>query len=124
MLLPAKRVVLSLLALFLAFSSPQAQEKEPNRNIRFGMPAPAKAVPESREAYLIARPQYVLSYNAKTRTPNWVSWQLRNEDIGNAAQSAFEQDPALPKGVIARVATKDYSGGGFDRGHGQGLHAV
>jgi hypothetical protein len=53
---PAKRLLVPLLALFLAFSSPQAQEKEPNRNIRFGMPAPAKADPESREAYLIARP--------------------------------------------------------------------
>jgi endonuclease G len=86
-----------------------------NCNIRFGMPAPAKTDPESREAFLIARPQYVLSYNAKTRTPNWVSWQLRQEDIGNAARSAFEPDPALPKGVIARVTSKDYSGGGFVR---------
>jgi endonuclease G len=109
--------MLPVLALLLAFSSPQAQEKEQNRNIRFGMPAPAKADPDSREAFLIARPQYVLSYNAKTRTPNWVCWQLRQEDIGNTARSAFEPDPALPKGVIARVTSKDYSGGGFDRGH-------
>src|SRR5262249_3602147 len=36
------------------------------------MPTPAMTDPTSREAFLI-RPQYVLSFNAKTRTPNWVS---------------------------------------------------
>ena len=82
------------------------------------MPAPAKADPEgSREAFLIARPQYVLSYNAKTRTPNWVCWRLRKEDIGSTARGAFEPDPALPKGVIARVTSRDYANSGFDRGH-------
>jgi hypothetical protein len=59
---------------------------EPNPNIRFGMPAPAKADPEtSREAFLIARAQYTLSYNAKTRTPKCACWRLLEVDIGNAA---------------------------------------
>jgi endonuclease G len=104
-----------LLALLLA-AAPVPGE-EPNPNVRFGMPAPAKADPQSREAFLIARPQYVLSYNAKTRTPNWVSWRLQKDDIGPTARSAFAQDPDLPKGVIARVTSRDYTGGGFDRGH-------
>jgi endonuclease G, mitochondrial len=90
----------------------------PNPNVRFGMPAPAKDDPElSRNAFLISRPQYVLSYNAKTRTPNWVCWRLRKEDIGTAPRSPFEPDPALPRGVIARVTSRDYDGSGFDRGH-------
>jgi hypothetical protein len=39
---------------------------EGNRNVRFGMPAPAGKDPEKdREAFLIARPQYVLSYSKK-----------------------------------------------------------
>jgi endonuclease G len=71
----------------------------------------------SREAFLISRPQYVLSYNAKTRTPNWVSWRLRKDDIGNSPRAPFEPDPALPEGVIARVKNHDYDGSGFDRGH-------
>jgi endonuclease G len=58
-----------------------------------------------------------LSYNAKTRTPNWACWRLRKEDIGTAARSAFEPDPALPLGVIARVTAHDYDNSGFDRGH-------
>jgi endonuclease G len=93
-------------------------EKPANPNVRFGMPGPAGKDPEKdRENFLIARPQYVLSYDAKTRTPNWVCWRLRAEDIGNASRAAFEPDPALPKGIIARVNTHDYDRGGFDRGH-------
>jgi endonuclease G len=76
------RILTPLLTVLLAAVSAMAQE--PNPNIRFGMPGPAKADPESREALLISRPQYVLSYNAKTRTPNCVAWQLREDDIGLA----------------------------------------
>jgi endonuclease G, mitochondrial len=103
-------------ALLLAAAS--VASGEPNPNIRFGLPAPAK--PDSvasREAFLIPRPQYVLSYNAKTRTPNWVCWRLRESDIGNAPRSAFEPEPALPLGVIARVTAHDCDGSGFGRGH-------
>jgi endonuclease G len=91
---------------------------EGNPNVRFGMPGPAGKDPEKdRERFLISRPQYVLSYNARTRTPNWVCWRLRASDIGNAKRSPFEPDPALPKGVIARVTSHDYDAAGFDRGH-------
>src|SRR4051794_4284953 len=62
-------------------------------HVPFGMPAPAKTDTESREAFLIERPQYTLSYNAKTRTPNWVCWRLVKDDIGNAPRTAFEPDP-------------------------------
>src|SRR6478735_2877977 len=84
-----RHLILPLLALFLAASALSAEE--PNRNVRFGLPSPAKADPKQREDYLIERPQYVLSYNAKTRTPNWVSWELRKEDIGKAARRARRQ---------------------------------
>jgi endonuclease G, mitochondrial len=110
----ARRLVpllFALLALAPLFSS-----EEHNRNIRFGMPSPAKAAPEQRENYLIARPQYVLSYNAETRRPNWVSWCLRRSDIGKAERGPFEQDPLLPKG-FSRVTSHVYDGSGFDRGH-------
>jgi endonuclease G len=110
------RVPMALVAFILATASAFAQESNPN--VRFGMPAPAHADPESsREAFLISRPQYVLSYNAKTRTPNWVCWRLRRDDIGTAARAPFEPDHALPKGVIARVNSHDYDNSGFDRGH-------
>ncbi len=66
---PAKRPLLAVLTLLLAFP---VTAQEPSRNIRFGLPSPAKADPKQREDYLMQRPQYTLSYNAKTRGPNWV----------------------------------------------------
>jgi endonuclease G len=94
----------------------EGSEGGSNSNIRFGLPAPASTSPSNRSAYLIERPQYVLSYNAKTRAPNWVCWRLRNSDIGNAIRGAFEPDPLLPKG-FERVTSHMYDGSGFDRGH-------
>jgi endonuclease G len=85
-------------------------------NTRFGLPSLASAEPSRREDFLIERPQYVLAYNAKTHGPNWVSWRLRQSDIGNAARAVFEPDPALPRG-FARVTTHAFDGSGFDRGH-------
>jgi endonuclease G len=80
------------------------------------LPTPAKTDPKQREDYLIERPQYSLSYNAKTRAPNWVSWRLRQEDIGKAKRGPFAPDPLLPT-VFAKVTSHVYDGSGFDRGH-------
>jgi hypothetical protein len=83
-MLPAlKRPVAPLLALLLA-AAPLAA-REANRNVRFGLPVPAKAEPPSREAFLIARPQYVLSSDAEKRIPNWVCWGLKAGDTAVAA---------------------------------------
>jgi endonuclease G len=109
-----KRFVPPLLVLLLAAAPLGAQEA--NRNVRFGMPAPASTDPKNREAYLIERPQYVLSYNAKKLTPNWACWQLRKEDIGSAARGPFVPDPLLPKS-FPHVTSHDYNGAGLDRGH-------
>jgi endonuclease G len=111
---PALRFAISLLALLLAAAPLEAQEA--NRNVRFGLPSAAQADPRQRDDYLIERPQYVLSYHAEKRTPNWVCWQLRAQDIGSAARGPFAPDPLLPKG-FARVTSHVYDGSGFDRGH-------
>lgn len=126
---PANRL-LAALALFLAAgcapppgSKPSEPEgpgreapREADRNIRFGLPAPARAEPSERETYLISRPQYTLSYNAKTRTANWSAWELRKDDLGHSQRGAFEPDPLLPPG-FAKVTSHVYDGSGFDRGH-------
>jgi endonuclease G len=102
--------------LALLFAITPLAAREPSANVRFGMPSPAQADPGQREDYLIERPQYTLSYNAKTRTPNWVCWCLRETDLGKAVRGPFEPDPLLPKG-FARVTSHVYDGSGFDRGH-------
>jgi endonuclease G len=90
--------------------------QEPDRNTRFGMPSDAKVDPAQREDYLIRRPQYTLSYNATTRTPNWVSWQLVKDDIGHAERGPFSPDPLLPRG-FSRITSNVYNNSGCDRGH-------
>lgn len=88
-----------------------------NRNIRFGMPAEATADPANKNAYLIDRPQYVLSYNDSTKNPNWVCWNLTASDVGATERdTSFEPDPGLPRGFY-RVKSSDYTRSGFDRGH-------
>jgi endonuclease G len=103
-----------LLAILLAVAPLAAQEPSPN--VRFGMPSPARADLGQREDYLIERPQYSLSYNAKKKTPNWVCWRLCKADIGKAERGPFEPDPLLPRG-FARVTSHVYDSSGFDRGH-------
>jgi endonuclease G len=119
---PLMKRLVPLLGVFLAAgcapppgTTPEVVQ-EVDRNIRFGVPAPAKDDPSDREAYRITRPQYTLSYNAKTRTPNWVCWQLRHADVGKAQRGPFEPDPLLPKG-FAHVTSHVYDGSGFDSGH-------
>jgi endonuclease G len=114
-------MIRALLCVLTAALAPLLLHGEPpkahvNRNIPFGMPGAAKADPEHKDAYLIERPQYVLSYNDKRKTPNWVCWQLVKKDIGKVARGAFEPDPDLPKG-FHRVEAHAYTGSGFDRGH-------
>ena len=89
----------------------------PNRNIRYGMPGESKADPvKSKDAYLIERPQYVLSYNDQRKSANWVAWQLVSKDVGRVARGSFEEDLDLPN-EFQRVQFTTYTGSGFDRGH-------
>jgi endonuclease G len=105
-----------LTVLLLATAAAADPGAQANPNVRFGLPAAAKADPADREAYLIARPQYVLSYNARLRRPNWVCWRLSEKDLGHAQRGAFVPDPLLPRN-FPHVPSAAYSGGGFDRGH-------
>jgi endonuclease G len=110
------RLALLLLALSAALASADPPKLLPNRNVRFGMPGEAKADPDSPTAYLIDRPQYVLSYNDKTKTANWACWHLVHKDIGRTARGAFAPDKGLPK-EFTPIASGHYTGTGFDRGH-------
>src|SRR5437763_464390 len=109
----SKRLALGLLAFVVTVAAPLASQ-EPgkgqgvNRNIKFGMPAEATADPKNRDNYLISRDQYVLSYNDKTKTPNWVCWHLTAKDIGHIPRGPFQPDPDLPPG-FEKVTPKTYS---------------
>ena len=112
------RLSLLLLALVVAAVPACADPPKPpaNRNVRYGPPGEAKDDPASKDAFLIERSQYVLSYNDKHKTANWVCWQLVARDIGKTARGAFAPDKDLPKG-FAHIGSGNYTGSGFDRGH-------
>jgi len=58
---------------------PKPSTREPissainNRNLLLGNPSNVASTVASIDNYLMVKPQYVLSYNSKTNTANWVS---------------------------------------------------
>ncbi|MSU50844.1 MAG: hypothetical protein EXS37_17445 [Opitutus sp.] len=84
--------------------------------MQLGNPSGATVDPANQTRYLIQRAQYALDYNATTREPNWVAWDLTSTDTGSSGRSDFVVDTTLPAGFY-QVLTTDYSGSGYDRGH-------
>jgi endonuclease G, mitochondrial len=107
-------LVISLLVWHFAPSSPDQIVNSPH--LILGNPTDATASTAKPNNYLIARPQYALSYNRDKGIPNWVSWQLSSSWLGALDRSPFETDTTLPDGWY-RVTPEDYTGSGFDRGH-------
>ena len=99
-------------------SSPQSPgTPSDNRNLALGNPSDAVHDTGQPNNYLIERPQYTLSYNRDHGIPNWVSWQVTKQDLGNVKRSpTFSPDTSLPKGWY-QVTLDDYTGSGYDRGH-------
>lgn len=86
-------------------------------NMAMGNPSGAVTDFSARENYLIVRPQYTLSYNARKGTANWVSWHLSTAWKGDyRRRDLFSTDAAIPEQWY-RVKTKDYTNSGFNRGH-------
>ncbi len=105
------------LILLLLLVAPAPAQDKPNRNITLGMPvATDRKVPGVHDEVLLLRPQYVLSYSDKNKTPNWVAWRLAASDLGKADRGPFEPDPDLPDGFV-RVSASHYRASGFDLGH-------
>ncbi len=83
-------------------------------HLAMGNPTNAGSEPSN---YLMEKPEYALSYNRDDGRPNWVSWHLSDEWIGNLARvDTFRPDPQVPPDWY-RVQAFDFSGTGFDRGH-------
>lgn len=95
-------------------STPLTLEEQ---QVAFGNPSMATADPANYNNYLMMKPQYALSYSRDKGIPNWVSWHVNKDLIGDAPrQNDFRADATLPEGWY-RVKTSDYTGSGFDRGH-------
>ncbi len=114
------RKIVLLLILTIAVSFGACRNPDPtsgNINLLMGNPSQATNSPGNSENYLIARPQYALSYSKNKRIPNWVSWELNASWLGDAHRvGKFAPDEELP-GEWERVKPSDYTGSGLDRGH-------
>jgi endonuclease G, mitochondrial len=89
----------------------------PEVHLTMGNPSEAVADVLSPNNYLMMKPEYALSYNRDRGGPNWVSWHLTDEWVGNLSRvDTFRPDPAVPPDWY-RVQAFDFAGSGFDRGH-------
>jgi endonuclease G len=78
---------------------------------------PSNAGISNFDNYLIARQQYVLSYNQSRNLLNWASWEVDASWLGQVErQDDFRPDGVLPAGTY-QVTPTDYRGSGYDRGH-------
>jgi endonuclease G len=73
---------------------------------------------------IISREQYVLSYNKKTRIPNWAAWKLDKSKLGTSGRaSSFTTDTELENYLkqadpsYRAVQPTEYTDYCFDRGH-------
>lgn len=88
-----------------------------NSNILMGNPSFSEPITSCDSNYLMVKPQYTLSYNNKKRIPNWVSWHLSKEYIGEAERNDdFRGDAEIPFGWV-KVVPDYYAKSGFDKGH-------
>lgn len=88
-----------------------------NSNVSLGRPTDFGRIP-----IIISRSQYVISWNVETRSPEWVSWALRPESLGDASRSNTfhldkELDMVLRDQNLKSVSPNDYRGTCIDRGH-------
>jgi endonuclease G len=86
-------------------------------NLLMGNPSDARHDEGLRNNFLMEKKFFTLSYNNATGTPNWVSWHLNHDTIGDKPRPRkFLEDHGLPPG-FTRITSEDYIGSGFDRGH-------
>ncbi|MBW8683387.1 DNA/RNA non-specific endonuclease [Chitinophaga rhizophila] len=90
---------------------------EESKHLLLGNPSGAVANVTSPTNYLIDQTYYAVSYSRTRGIPNWISWHVGSNDIGNARrQDDFRPNTALPAGWY-QVTSASYQGSGFDRGH-------
>ena len=70
-----------------------------------------------RSDRVITHKGYTVSYNYDWKIPNWVAYELTDEEVmGEVPRyDRFKPDPMVPQGMTA--TTDDYKHSGYDRGH-------
>ena len=69
-----------------------------------------------KQGQILQRTGYTLSYDSKTKTPQWVAWELTKDETSGKEErcTEFYSDPDV---IGIQVESYDYSHSGYDRGH-------
>lgn len=109
--------LLAAIGVLFASASPAWAKVDAGLQMLLGNPSNATADTNNHENYLIQRAVQALAYNDSLGQPNWASWNLTADDLGDSGRSpSFYADTNLPPN-FRRVGTGEYSGSGYDRGH-------
>ena len=100
---------------FIGLKTDQEKIERPFVNTDMGQ-LEIPSMPKGEQGQVIQRTGYTLAYDKKTKTPQWVAWELTKEETkGNHERTdKFLPDPNVEG---AKVVTTDYTGSGYDRGH-------
>lgn len=100
---------------FIGLKTDQEKIEHPFVNTDMGQ-LEIPSMPKGKQGQVIQRTGYTLAYDKKTKTPQWVAWELTKEETkGNHERTdKFLPDPNVEG---AKVVTTDYTGSGYDRGH-------
>lgn len=100
---------------FIGLKTDQEKIERPFVNTNMGQ-LEIPSMPKGKQGQVIQRTGYTLAYDKKTKTPQWVAWELTKEETkGNHERTdKFLPDPNVEG---AKVVTTDYTGSGYDRGH-------
>src|SRR5213080_4784380 len=96
-----------LCAVLLLVLGPAAGAEE-YPHLKMGNPSKAREDARDKDNYLMAKKYFALSYNNDKGTPNWVSWRVVKEDLGDARRVPFYPDETLPRG-FRHVLPNDYA---------------
>ena len=100
---------------FIGLKTDQEKIERPFVNTDMGQ-LEIPSMPKGKQGQVIQRTGYTLAYDKRTKTPQWVAWELTKEETkGNHERTdKFLPDPNVEG---AKVVTTDYTGSGYDRGH-------
>lgn len=108
-------IVLIALVVYYAVQQTGSASQKSNAPVPSNVELPAQR-PE--DVLVLSHTGYTLSFNTSTNCPNWVAWELTDEEVAGAAATRsndFRGDPDVP--AAHRVETTDYRATGYDRGH-------
>lgn len=93
--------------------APGVSEVTRQNVVRYELPAPLIDRPER----IIVRKGYTTSYNAQTKTANWVAWHLTKPHTYGKAQRTNEKFTEDTSVAAPRATDNDYYNSRYDRGH-------